>query len=114
MSPLSDRTQENLTSFIDGELEIADDFLEDAVVHLQLRQFFSAAESLRDAAQTVNIVERYLPNVAERDKLRQYVANVSTARQRVHVLEQSMTRDGTRSYSCSEIGIHPVGFSSFR
>ena len=76
---------------------MADDFLEDAVVHLQLRHFFLAAESLHDAAQTVNIVERYLPNVAERDQLLQYVASVSTARERVHVLEQSITLEGTRS-----------------
>src|SRR3954447_9800464 len=96
MSPLSDRTQENLTSFIEGGLEMADDFLEDAVVHLQLRHFYLAAESLRDASQTMNTMERYFPNVAESDKLVQYVANVSTARERVHVLEQSITLEGTR------------------
>ena len=98
MSPLSDQTQENLTSFIDGGLEMADDFLEDAVVHLQLRHFLFAGESLQNALQAMDLVERYLPAVAEHDQLRRYQANVSTARERVHVLEQSMTREGTRSY----------------
>jgi hypothetical protein len=51
MPPLSDRTQENLLSFIEGGLEIADDFLEDAVVHLQLRHFLFAGESLRNALE---------------------------------------------------------------
>jgi nicotinamide mononucleotide adenylyltransferase len=96
MPQLSGNTQENLTSFIDGGLEMADDFLEDAVVHLQLRHFFLAAESLRDASQTVNIVERYLPDVTESDKLARYQTNVSTARERVHMLEQSITLEGTR------------------
>jgi hypothetical protein len=91
----SDQTQKNLTSFIEGGLEMIDDFLEDAVVHLQLRHFFWAAESLQDAAQTVNIVEQYLPGIAESDQLLRYVADVSTARQRVHVLEQSITLEGT-------------------
>ena len=76
---------------------MVDDFLEDAVVHLQLRQFFLATESLRDAAQTVNLVEQYLSKVAERDQFLQYVANVSTARQRVYALERSITSEGTRS-----------------
>jgi hypothetical protein len=31
-------------------------------------------------------VERYFPNVAENDQLLRYVANVSIARERVHVL----------------------------
>ena len=98
MSPFSDQTQENLTSFIDGGLEIADDFLEGAVVHLQLRHFLFAGESLRNALEAMALIERYLPDVAESDKLVQYVANVSIARQRVHVLEQSITREGTRSH----------------
>jgi hypothetical protein len=97
MPPLADYAQEDLTSFIEGGLEMADDFLEDAVVHLQLRHVFLAAEALRDASQTMNIVERYLPNVAERDKLVQYVANVSIARGRVHTLEQSILQGGTTS-----------------
>jgi hypothetical protein len=95
MPPLSDHTQENLTSFIEGGLEIADDFLEDAVVHLQLRHFYLAAESIQDAFQTMNIVERYFPNVAERDQLVRYQASVSTTRERVHALEQSITQEGT-------------------
>jgi hypothetical protein len=98
MPSLSDRAQENLTSFIDGGLEIADDFLEDAVVHLQLRHFLFAGESLRNAGEAMDLIERYLPAVAESDKLVQYVANVSTARKRVHVLEQSITREGTRGH----------------
>jgi hypothetical protein len=69
MPPLSDHAQENLTSFIEGGLEIADDFLEDAVVHLQLRHFLFAGESLRNALQTMDLVERYLPDVAESDLL---------------------------------------------
>jgi hypothetical protein len=97
MPPFSNITQENLMSFVEGELEMADDFLEDALVHLQFRHFSLAAESLRDAAQTVNIVERYLPDVVESDQLERYQTNVSTARERVHVLEQSITREGTSS-----------------
>src|SRR4051812_44659467 len=89
MSQPSDQTQEHLTSFIEGGLEMIDDFLEDAVVYLQLRHLLFAAEALRDAAQTMNTVERYFPDVGESDKLVQYVANVSIARERVHVLEQS-------------------------
>jgi hypothetical protein len=91
MPPLSDRTQENLTSFIEGGLEIADNFLEDAVVHLQLRHFLFAGESLQNALQAMDLVERYLPAVAESDKLVQYVVNVSTARERVQVLARSST-----------------------
>jgi hypothetical protein len=95
MSPLSDQTQENLTSFIEGGLEIAVDFVEDAVVHLQLRHFLFAGESLRNAGEAMDLVERYLPKVAESDKLVQYVAHVSSARQRVQVLEQSISLEGT-------------------
>jgi hypothetical protein len=91
MTPPSDQTQENLTSFIEGGLEMIDDFLEDAVVYLQLRHLLFAAEALRDAAQTVNIVEQFLPDVAESDQLLRYVADVSTARERVHVLARSST-----------------------
>src|ERR1051325_709909 len=98
MSSLSDHTQENLTSFIEGGLEIADDFLEDAVVHLQLHHFVFAGESLQNAVEAMDLVERYLPDVAERDQLLQYQANVSTARQRVYALEQSISLEGTRSY----------------
>jgi hypothetical protein len=97
MPPLSDHAQENLTSFIEGGLEIADDFVEDAVVHLQLRHFLFAGESLRNALEAMDLVERYLPDVAERDQTRRYQTSVSTARERVHVLEQSITREGTSS-----------------
>src|SRR4051812_11973392 len=102
MSPLPDQTQENLTSFIDGGLEVADDFLEDAVVHLQLRHFLFAGESLQNALQAMDLVERYLPAVAEGDQLRRYQANVSTARERVHGLEQSITLEGTSSPSTQQ------------
>src|SRR4051812_38350757 len=95
MSSLPDQTQENLTSFIEGGLEIADDFVEDAVVHLQLHHFLFAGESLRNALEAMSLVERYLPEVAKSDLLLQYQTNVSTARQRVHVLEQSITREDT-------------------
>src|SRR3954451_5663380 len=98
MSPLPDQTQENLTSFIDGGLEMADDFLEDAVVHLQLHHFLFAGEALQNALQAMDLVERYLPDVAESDKLVQSLANVSTSRERVHTLEQSITREGTSSH----------------
>jgi hypothetical protein len=95
MPLLSDQIQENLTSFIEGGLELANDFLEDAAVHLQLRRFYLAAESLRDASETMNTLEQYFPHVAESDKLVQYVAHVSSARERVHVLEQSISLEGT-------------------
>jgi hypothetical protein len=66
-------------------------------MHLQLRHFYLAAESLQDASETMNTLERYFPNVAESDQLLRYVATVSTARERVHVLEQSISLEGTSS-----------------
>ena len=97
MPPFSDQAQENLTSFIEGGLEIAHDFLEDAVAHLQLRHFVSAGEALRDTLETMNLVERYFSGVAEGDKLVRYQADVSTSRERVSLLEQSINQKGTSS-----------------
>jgi hypothetical protein len=94
MPPFSGHAQEDFMRFIEGELTIADDFLGDAVVHLQLHHFFLAIESLQDASQTMNIVERYLPGVAETHSLLQYQSNVSAARERVRLLEQSITVEG--------------------
>jgi len=90
MSKLSSDTQENLMSFVDGELEIADDFMEDASVYLQLRRFFSAMESLQDASQAMSIAERYLAQITETSHLLRYQFNVRTARERLHTLEQSV------------------------
>ena len=97
MAPLPDQAQENLTSLIEGGLELAHDFLEDAVVHLQLRHYVLAGEALRDASQTVDFVERYLPSVVESNKLVRYQADVSTARERVQGLDQSISLEGTKS-----------------
>ncbi|MBV8708593.1 MAG: hypothetical protein JO182_18135 [Acidobacteriaceae bacterium] len=85
-------------SLIEGGLEIADDFLEDAVGHLQLLQFSGAVESLQNASQAMDLVERYLPNVSERDQVLRYQTSVTTARQRVQTLEQSITREDTKSH----------------
>jgi hypothetical protein len=45
----------------------------------------------------MNIVEQYFPKAAENDKLVRYLASLSLTRQRVHVLEQSVHGEGTKS-----------------
>ena len=93
MDSLFGNTQENLMGFVEGELEIADEFLEDAVVHLQLRHFFVAMESLQNASQAIEIAERYLGNVSEPNQWQRYQSNVLAGRERVRLLQQSIAAE---------------------
>jgi hypothetical protein len=90
MSQFFSQRQENLMSFVDGELEMADDFMEDASVYLQLRHFFSAVESLQNASEAMNIAEWHLSQIMEKSHLLRYQCNIRTARERLHTLEQSI------------------------
>ena len=93
MDSPSSPTQENLMGFVEGELERADEFLEDAAAYLQLRHFFFAVESLQNASQAMEIAERYLSDVTEPNHRLRYQANVRAARERVRRLEQSITTE---------------------
>lgn len=97
--------------FVEGELEMADKFLEDAVVYLQLRRFFFAMESLKDASQAMEIAERYLGDVTEPNHLLRYQSNVLAARERVHLLEQSMTTE-EKTFGAPKSESAQVGFGS--
>jgi len=90
MDSLSSPTQKNLTGFVEGELEWADEFLEDAVTYFQLRHFFLAIESLQHASEAMEIAERSLSDVTEPNHRRRYQSNVRAARERVRRLEQSI------------------------
>ncbi len=79
--------------FVEGELGMANEFLEDAVAYLQLCHFFLAMESLQSASQAMDIAERYLSDVTEPNHRLQYQSNVRVARERVRHLEQSITTE---------------------
>ena len=93
MDTPSSYTQENLMGFVEGELEMADEFLKDAVVYFQLRRFFFAMESLHNASQAMGIAERYLGDVTEPNHRLQYQSNVRAVRERLRLLEHSITAE---------------------
>jgi len=69
MSRPANYKQENLMSFVKHKLEMADDFIEDAAVYLQLRRFLFAVESLQKASRALDITEQYFCHITEADNL---------------------------------------------
>jgi hypothetical protein len=104
MGSLSGNMQDDLIGFVEAELEMADEFLEDAVVYIQLRHFFFAMEALQNASLAMKIAERYVGDVTEPNCLLQYRSHVLAVRERVHLLEQSIATEGASTFSAPKLG----------
>ena len=80
-----------LTGFMQRELVMAQQQIEDAVVYLQLRNVISAAESLRRAMLLMNLMERYLQSTKGNAKAFSYQISIDRTRERIETLRERLT-----------------------
>ena len=80
-----------LASFMQRELVIAQEQIEDAIVSFQLRNVISAAESLGRARLSMNLMERYLQSTQGNPKAFSYQVSIDRTRERIETLRERLT-----------------------
>ncbi len=84
------RARIDLNYFLEGELEVADDFLSEASTSLMGGRYPAARDSLQYAESALDIIERYLQGLESSSEAAKFAPLIDGRRHRAQAIQQSI------------------------